>query len=60
MTVYCIYSLYIYIKTVYCYLAYLTSMQSISFEIPGWINPNLELRLLEEISTSSDKQMIPL
>ena len=27
-----------YIKTVYCHLAYLTYMQSTSYEMPGWIN----------------------
>ena len=41
-------------------LVYLTSMQSTSCEMPGWMNHNLESRLLEEISTTSDMQMIPL
>ena len=47
-----------YIKAVYCYPAYLTSMQSTSCEMPGWINHKLETRLLGEISTISDKQTI--
>ena len=38
-----------YIKAVYCHLAYLTYMQSTSCEMPGWINHNLESRLLGEI-----------
>ena len=29
-------------------------MQSISFEIPGWMNHKLQSRLQEEISTTSD------
>ena len=28
-----------YIKTVYRYLAYLASMQSTSYKMPGWMNP---------------------
>ena len=28
--------------------------------MPGWLNPKLESRLLGEISTTSDMQMIPL
>ena len=43
----------------YCHLAYLTSMQSTSFRTPGWITHKLESRLLGEISTTSEKQMIP-
>ena len=48
-----------YIKAVYCHPAYLTYMQSTSWEIPGWINHKLESRLQGEISTS-DMQAIPL
>ena len=29
-----------YVKAVYCHLAYLTSMQSISCEMPGWMKHN--------------------
>ena len=50
----------VYSKAVYCHPAYLTYMQSTSCEIPGWMNHNLESRLLGEISTTSDMQMIPL
>ena len=38
------------IKAVYCYLVYLTYMQSTSCEIPGWMKHKLESRLPEEIS----------
>ena len=47
------------VKAIYCYPAYLTSMQSTSFEIPGWMSHKLESRLPGEISTTSDMQMIP-
>ena len=46
-------------KAEYCLSAYLTSMQSTFCEIPGWMNHKLESRLLGEISTTSDIQMIP-
>ena len=47
-----------YVKQ-YCHPAYLTSMQSTSFEMPGWMKHKLESRLLGEISITSDTQMIP-
>ena len=47
-------------KDAYYHPAYLTSMQSISREMPGWMNHKLDSRLPEEISTPSDMQMIPL
>ena len=37
--------------------AYLTSVQSTSCEIPGWMNHKLESRLPGEILTTSDVQM---
>ena len=49
-----------YVKAIYCNLAYLTSMQSTSFRMLGWMNHKLESRLLGEISVTSDMQMIPL
>ena len=49
-----------YIKAESCHPAYLTFMQSVSCEILGWINHKLESRLLGEISTTSDMQMVPL
>ena len=49
-----------YIKVAYCHPAYLTSMQSTSCEMPGWMNHKLETRLPGEISTTSDMQMVPL
>ena len=49
-----------YVKAVYCHLAYLTSMQSTSCEMLGWMNHKLESRLPGEISTTSDMQMISL
>ena len=48
-----------YIKAVYCHPAYLTYMQSISCETPGWMNHKLESRLWGEISITSDMQMTP-
>ena len=50
----------VYIKDVYCHPAYLTYMQSTSYEMPGWMNHKLELRFPGEISTTSDMQIIPL
>ena len=48
-----------YIKAVYYHLAYLTSMQSTSCEMSGWMNHKLESRVLGEKTTISDMQMIP-
>ena len=42
------------IKTVYCHLTYLTSMQFTSCEMTGWMNCNLELQFPWEIPTSPD------
>jgi len=39
-----------YVKAVNCRLAYLTYVQSISREIPGWMEIKLESKLLGEIS----------
>ena len=47
-----------YVKVVYCHPAYLTYMQSISHDIPGWMKHKLESRLLGEILITSDTQMI--
>ena len=49
-----------YIKAVYGHPAYLTSMQSTSCEMSCWMKHKLDSRLLGEISTTSDMQMIPL
>ena len=48
-----------YIKAVYCHPAYLTYMQSTSWETLGWMKHKLESRLPGEISITSDMQMIP-
>ena len=48
-----------YIKAVYCHPAYLTYMQSTSFEMPGYLKHKLGSRLLGEISITSDMQMTP-
>ena len=48
-----------YIKAVYCHPAYLTSMQSTSWETLGWMKHKLESRWPGEISTTSDMQMTP-
>ena len=48
-----------YIKAAYCHPAYLTYMQSTSYEMPGWMKHMLETRLLGEISITSDMRMTP-
>ena len=48
-----------YVKAVYCHPAYLTSMQSTSWETLGWKKHKLESRLLGEISITSHMQMTP-
>ena len=49
-----------YVKVVYSHPTYLTYMQSISCEMPGWMTHKLESRLAGEISTTSEMQMILL
>ena len=49
-----------YVKSVSCHPAYLTSMQSISCKMPGWMKHELESRLPGEISITSDMEMTPL
>ena len=46
-----------YVKAVYCHPAYLTYVQSVSCEKPGWMKHNLESRLPGEIPITSDTQM---
>ena len=46
-----------YIKAVYRHPAYLTYIQSTSWEMLGWMMHKLESRLLGEISITSDMQM---
>ena len=46
-----------YVKAVYCHPDYLTSMQSTSCEILGWMKHKLKSRLPGEISITSDMQM---
>ena len=48
-----------YIIVVYCHPAYLTYMQSTSWETLGWIKHKLESRLLGEVLITSDMQMTP-
>ena len=48
-----------YIKAVYDHPAYVTSMQSTSCKMPGWMKHKLESRLPGEISITSDMQMTP-
>ena len=47
------------VKAVYCHPAYLTYMQSTSWETLGWRKHRLESRLPGEISITSDMQMTP-
>ena len=49
-----------YSKAVYCQPVFLTHIQSTSCKMPGWVNHKLESRLLGEIPTTSDMQMISL
>ena len=46
-----------YVKAIYWHPAYLTSIQSILCEMPGWMTHTLESRLPGEVS---DMHMIPL
>ena len=46
-----------YVKAVYCPPAYLTYVQSTSWEMLDWMKQKLESRLLGEISIMSDMQM---
>ena len=48
-----------YVNDVYCHPDYLTYMQSTSCEMLGWRKHKMELRLLGEISITSDMQMTP-
>ena len=48
-----------YIEAVYCHPDYLTSIQSTSYKMPGWMKHKLESRLSGEISITSDMQMTP-
>ena len=43
-----------YVKAVYCQPAYLTYMQSTSYEMPGWMKHRLESGFLREISITQD------
>ena len=49
-----------YVKAIYCHLAYLTYVQSISCKMFDWMKLKLESRLLGEISITSDMPMTPL
>ena len=48
-----------YIKAVYCHPAYLSYMNSTSWEMLSWRKHKLGSRLLGEISIISDRRMIP-
>ena len=47
-----------YIKAIYCHPVYLTSMQSTSSKMLGWMKHKLELRFQEEISINSDTALM--
>ena len=49
-----------YGKAIYSHPAFLTYMQSILCEMPGWMKHKQESRLLGDISVTSDMQMTPL
>ena len=46
-------------RSIYCHPAYLTYMQSTSWEMLGWLKHKLESRFPGEISITSDIQMTP-
>ena len=48
-----------YVMAVYCHPAYLTYMQNTSWEMLGWMKHKLESQLPEDISITSDMQMVP-
>ena len=48
-----------YAKAVYCHHAYLTSVQSTSCEMLGWMKHKLKSRLLGDMSITSDMHMTP-
>ena len=48
-----------YVNTIYCHPAYLTYMQSTSWEMLNWMKHKLESRLPGEISLTTDMQMTP-
>ena len=48
-----------YVKAIYYHPAYLTYMQIMSCEMPGWMKHKLESGLYGEISMTSDMQMTP-
>ena len=47
-----------YVKAIYCHPAYLTSIQSTSWETLGWKKHKLESRLPGEISKTSDTTLM--
>ena len=49
-----------HVKAIYPHPAYLTSMQCTSCKMPGWMEHKLESRLLREVPTTSNMQIIPL
>ena len=48
-----------HVKAVYCHPAYLTYMQSTSWEMLDWMKHKLESRYPGETSITSDTEMIP-
>ena len=48
-----------YVKAAYCHSAYLTYMQSTSWETLGWMKHKLEPQLLGKRSITSDMQITP-
>ena len=48
-----------YVKAVYCHPAYLTFMQSTSWEILDWMKHKLESKLPGEISITSEMKITP-
>ena len=47
-------------KVINCHSVYITFMKNRSREMLGWMSYGVKSRLPEEISTTSDMQMIPV
>ena len=48
-----------YVESGYCHTAYLSYMQSISYEMPDWMKQKQKSRLPGEVSITSDMHMTP-
>ena len=49
-----------YVKAVYCHVVYLTYMQNISCEMPGWMKHKLNQDFWKILMTSDRQMTLPL